>query len=316
MCSSPSTPADAPVLIAGPTASGKSALALRLAETLGGCVVNADALQVYAEWRVLTARPDDADLARAPHALYGHVPAAAAYSVGAWLRDMAGVLADCAVRGLRPIVVGGTGLYFDALTRGLADIPPPSPQARAEAEDRLRRLGREGLFRDLAARDPATAAAIDPLNPVRLTRAWEVLLDTGRGLAAWRAETPPPLVPRAARVALTPARDALYARCDARFDAMLSGGALEEARAVAALDLPPAAPALRAVGAAELIAHLQGRLTLEQAAAAAKQATRNYAKRQLTWIRNRMADWPQTADAGAAESRLSDLIAQTDRRAQ
>lgn len=307
MSSSFSAPPDDadPILIAGPTASGKSALALRLAQDLGGCVINADALQVYAEWRALTARPDARDLACAHHALYGHVPAETAYSVGAWLRDVARALDDCAAAGLRPIVVGGTGLYFDALTRGLAEIPPPSPQARAEAEARLRSLGREGLFAELSARDPATAAAIDPMNPVRLIRAWEVLIETGRGLAAWRAETPPPMVAHAARLALIPDRDALYARCDARFDAMLKDGALEEARRVAALDLPPSAPAMQAVGAKELIAHLAGAMTLEQASSTAKQATRNYAKRQMTWLRNRMANWPRADSADAAMTLLT-----------
>lgn len=282
-----------PILIAGPTASGKSALALALAERLGGCVINADASQVHDAWRVLTARPTAAEEARAPHRLYGHVPAGAPYSVGAWLRDVGGALAECATEGWRPIVVGGTGLYLTALTEGLAEIPPPTTTVRARALDRLAALGVAGLAAEIAARDPATFAALDPANPARLLRAWEVLEQTGEGLAAWRARTPPPLIAlaKAWPLALAPDRAALYARCDARFDTMLAGGALEEARAVAALRLPASAPALKALGARELIAHLRGDITLAQAAAAAKQATRNYAKRQATWFRNRMIAW-------------------------
>lgn len=282
-----------PILIAGPTASGKSALALALAERLGGCVINADAMQVYAEWRVLTARPSPQDEARAPHRLYGHVCAAAPWSVGAWLRDMAGALAECAAQGWRPIVVGGTGLYLTALTEGLAEIPPPSPAIRAAAQALLARRGVAGLAAEIAARDPATFAALDPANPARLLRAWEVLEQTGEGLAAWRARTPPPLVPlaQAKALALAPDRPRLYAACDARFDAMLEQGALAEAQAVAALGLPAQAPALKALGARELMAHLRGEIAPDAAAAAAKQATRNYAKRQMTWFRNRMIAW-------------------------
>lgn len=282
-----------PILIAGPTAIGKSALALALAERLDGCVINADASQVYAEWRVLTARPGKADEARAPHLLYGHVPARTPYSVGVWLRDVDAALAECAAKGWRPIVVGGTGLYLTALTEGLADIPPPSPAVRAAAQAQLDALGVAGLAAEIAARDPATFAALDSANPARLLRAWEVLEQTGEGLAAWRARTAPPLIALAdARaMVLTPDRAALYARCDARFAAMLAGGALDEARAMAALTLPASAPALRALGARELIAHLRGETTLDAAAEAARQATRNYAKRQMTWFRNRMIAW-------------------------
>jgi tRNA dimethylallyltransferase len=287
----PGAPPRAPILICGPTASGKSGLALALAERLGGVVINADALQVYRDWRVLTARPSSAEAARAPHRLYGMLGLAEPYSVGLWLRDAAAAMAEAEAAGLRPIVVGGTGLYFKALTEGLAEIPPPSPAVRAAAEARLAALGREGLAREIAARDPATAAAIDLANPARLLRAWEALEQTGEGLAALWARTPPPLVPAGARLLLTPPRAALYARCDARFDAMLAGGALDEARAVAAMAPPAEAPGLKALGARELIAHVEGRMTFEAAAAAAKQATRNYAKRQLTWARGRMGDW-------------------------
>lgn len=294
-----------PVLIAGPTASGKSALALRLAERTGGCVVNADALQVYGIFRLLTARPTPEEEARAPHRLYGFLDACAPWSVGDWLRAVAGVLADCRAQGLRPILVGGTGLYFKALTEGLAEIPVPSPEIRAGAEALLAREGREGLAACLAARDPATAAQTDLANPARLLRAWEVLEATGRGLADWRAQTPPPLLPLAScdAAVLAPDRPALYARIDARVAQMARDGALDEARA--ALALPPAAPALKAVGAAEFMACARGDSTLAEAVAAAAQATRNYAKRQLTWGRNQMIAWRRLSTQESVENWLS-----------
>ncbi|ESW62228.1 MAG: tRNA delta(2)-isopentenylpyrophosphate transferase [Rhodobacter sp. CACIA14H1] len=274
---------DAPVLIAGPTASGKSALAMDLAARDGRTVVNADALQVYANWRILTARPSPADEAALPHALYGHVPREAAYSVGHWLRDLAPLLS-------RPVViVGGTGLYLTALTEGLADIPPTPPAIRAEA-DRLLAAG--GLPSMLAALDPATAARIDSRNPVRVQRAWEVLQATGRGLADWQADTAAPLLPlaEAQAIVLRPGADWLNARIHSRFDMMMSQGALDEVRA----ELPfwePSRPSSRAIGAPELVAHLRGDLPLSDAVEAAKTATRQYAKRQRTWFRSRMGGW-------------------------
>jgi len=274
---------DAPVLIAGPTASGKSALAMDLAARDRRTVVNADALQVYANWRILTARPSPADEAALPHALYGHVPREAAYSVGHWLRDLAPLLQ-------RPVViVGGTGLYLTALTEGLADIPPTPPAIRAEA-DRL--LAAEGLPSMLAALDPATAARIDSRNPARVQRAWEVLQATGRGLADWQADTAAPLLPlaEAQAIVLRPGADWLNARIHSRFDMMMSQGALEEVRA----ELPfwePSRPSSRAIGAPELVAHLRGDLPLSDAVEAAKTATRQYAKRQRTWFRSRMGGW-------------------------
>ncbi len=294
-----------PILIAGPTASGKSGLALRLAQRLGGGVINADALQVYADWRVLTARPTAEEEAEAPHFLYGHVAAADPHSVGAWLRDAAGALAECAARGLRPIFVGGTGLYFRALTEGLAEIPPVPPEVRARAEVDFEALGREGFARRLAEADPESFAAIDPKNPSRLRRAWEVLEATGTGMAEWRRRTPAPLVPLAAAepILLIPDRADLYARCDARFDVMLRTGAVEEARA--AMDLEPDAPAMKALGAAELIGWLRGEIASDEAERRAKTATRNYAKRQLTWFRNQMADWPAFPSEEAALENLA-----------
>jgi tRNA dimethylallyltransferase len=274
---------DAPVLIAGPTASGKSALALDLALRDGRAVVNADALQVYANWRVLTARPGPEEEARAPHALYGHVPGDQAYSVGHWLREVAPFLA-------RPVViVGGSGLNFTALTRGLAEIPPVPAGVRAEAEARLAVEGAASLLADL---DPATRARIDPQNPARIQRAWEVWRATGRGLAAWQDDTGPALMPLTAAqgIVLQPETAWLNARIDARFAAMLAEGALAEARAnLAAWD--PTRPSSRAIGAAELVAHLQGQMTLAEAQAAASLASRQYAKRQRTWFRSNMAGW-------------------------
>jgi tRNA dimethylallyltransferase len=274
---------EAPVLIAGPTASGKSALALELAARDGRVVVNADALQVYANWRVLTARPSPKEEARVPHALYGHVARDQAYSVGHWLREVAPLLAQPVV------IVGGTGLNFTALTRGLADIPPVPASVRAEADARLAGEGAASLLSEL---DPATRARIDPQNPARVQRAWEVWRATGRGLAAWQDDTGPPLLPLAAAqgIVLQPDTPWLNARIDARFAAMLAEGALEEARA----NLPgwdPALPSARAIGAAELIAHLQGRMTLVQAQDAAMLASRQYAKRQRTWFRSNMEGW-------------------------
>lgn len=273
---------EAPVLLAGPTASGKSALALELAARDGRVVVNADALQVYACWRVLTARPSAEEAAAAPHALYGHVGRDEAYSAGHWLREVLALLD-------RPVVVvGGTGLYFMALTEGLAEVPPVPAAVRAEADA----LRTGDLAAMVAGLDPETAARIDLRNPARVQRAWEVLRATGRGLSAWQAATGAPALPpgRAETLLLRPDVDWLNARIDARFDAMLAAGALEEVRAEAPF-WNPARPAARAIGAAELIAHLRGEMPLAEAVAAAKLASRQYAKRQRTWFRNRMRGW-------------------------
>ncbi len=278
--------AERPVLIAGPTASGKSALALEAAARLGGPVVNADALQVFANWRVLTARPSPAEEAAVPHRLYGHVGREAGYSVGQWLRDLAPLLEG----GAPPVIVGGTGLYFSALTEGLAVIPPTPPEVRAEAD---LRLAAEGAAALLAEIDAATAARLDQQNPARVQRAWEVQRTTGRGLAAWHAETPAPLLPpaRAQTLLLAPAKDWLNARIDRRFDAMVAGGALEEAAANLALGWDPALPSAKAIGARELVEHLSGDRILKDAVAAGKTATRQFAKRQRTWFRSRMGQW-------------------------
>lgn len=272
------------LLIAGPTASGKSGLALAVARAQGGLIVNADALQVWSCWRVLTARPSVADEAEAPHALYGHVDPARSYSVGDWLREVA------ALTGRRLIVVGGTGLYLTALTQGLAPVPPVPDAVRAEADRRI--AAADGLARMVAGLDAATRARIDLKNPMRVQRAWEVLRATGRGLAAWQADTPPPLIAPAAaqRLVMVADRDWLAERIARRFGQMIAEGALDEAR----MQLPawnPARQWARAIGAPELIAHLRGETDLDTATRLAIIATRQYAKAQRSWFRGRMRDW-------------------------
>ncbi len=278
-------PPDHPVLIAGPTASGKSALAMRIAESDGGIIVNADAIQVYDNWRVLTARPSADDEARLPHHLFGHIAFDQPYSAGQWLRDVAPLLTGK----IRPIIVGGTGLYFSALTEGLADIPETPPHIRAEA-DALRTSGQwEKMLEDL---DTATRDRIDTQNPMRVQRAWEVLKTSGQNLAQWHDATPPALLPlsQVTPIVLQAPKDWLNDRIQRRFDQMLDQGALDEARA----NLPhwnPALPSSKAIGAPELIAHLQGHLSLDAARSAATIATRQFAKRQRTWFRARMQKW-------------------------
>ncbi len=270
-----------PVLIAGPTGSGKSALALQIAQTHGGQIINADALQVFAGWPILSAQPSPADLARAPHALYGYLPHDADYSVGHWLRAVKPLLDGP----LRPIIVGGTGLYFMALTGGLAEIPATPPQVRAQA-DQL------PLAELLAGLDNATYNALDRNNRARVQRAWEVQRATGRALADWQADTPAPLLPLAQTTALVlrPGVDWLNARISARFDTMLDMGALAEAQAMRP-HWNPAHLSSKTIGAAQLIAHLDGALSLNQARDSAIIASRQYAKRQRTWLRARMQGW-------------------------
>lgn len=281
-----SIPADLPVLIAGPTAAGKSMLALEIADTSGGVIVNADALQVFDGWRILTARPDDHDLGMAEHLLYGHVPFNRDYSVGRWLRDVAQILDKSPDR---PIIVGGTGLYFKALTEGLANIPATPPEIRVRAAQLLADQGLDALIIGL---DPATLARIDRQNPVRVQRAWEVQQATGRSLAAWQDMTPPPLLPleQCTPIVLNADRDWLNARIDRRFELMLKGGALEEARAMEP-HWNPAHLSAKAIGAPQLIAHIRGEITLDQARDGARIASHQYAKRQRTWFRARMGGW-------------------------
>ncbi len=303
-------PVSSPLLLAGPTASGKSALAVALAERLGGWVVNADSMQVYAGWHLLTARPSPEEAARVPHRLYGHVDPARRYSVGDWLRDVAGVLEEARAAGAVPVIVGGTGLYFEALTRGLAAVPPIPPAIRDETEARLARDGAEAFRRDLLALDPA-AATLDIGNPRRMLRAWEVMAATGRSITDWARETPPPLLPldKVRVIAIEADRDALVARIEARLDAMLAAGLVEEAAAMAARGLDPALPAMRAVAAPPLFAYLDGAISLDEAMVRAKTDTRRYAKRQRTWLRNRMGDWPRVPMGASADAALETMAA-------
>ncbi|MVO14383.1 tRNA (adenosine(37)-N6)-dimethylallyltransferase MiaA [Parasedimentitalea huanghaiensis] len=272
---------DQPVLIAGPTASGKSALALEIAQRQGGVIINADASQVYDCWQVITARPSMTEEAQANHALYGHMPYDASYSTGHWLREVAPLLKGPH----RPIIIGGTGLYFAALTVGLAEIPPTPTEVRA-AGDQM------ALDEMLAALDAKTQARIDVKNRARVQRAWEVFQTTGKSLSDWQDETPPPMLPLNTCVPLVfdVEKDWLEKRIRKRFDLMLDQGALDEARAM--MDrYDPVLPSCRAIGVPELMGYLKGQLTLEQAREQASVATRQFAKRQRTWFRSKMRSW-------------------------
>jgi tRNA dimethylallyltransferase len=285
-------------LIAGPTASGKSALALRLAREHGGEIVNADSMQIYRDLSVLTARPSAEEEAQAPHHLYGVADAGDGWSVGRWLRAARAALDDIAARGRTAVVVGGTGLYFHALTRGLAEIPEVPAAVRQAAWDRYEGEG-EATFRDaLRAVDPAAEARIAPSDRQRLTRAFEVHAATGRSLSDWQAEGGEGALTGYRALVLDPPREALYARCDLRFEAMAAGGALEEARALLARGLDPALPLMKAVGLRELGRHLSGELTLDEAVALGQQETRRYVKRQSTWFRNQTPDWERVEAFG------------------
>lgn len=271
---------DLPVLIAGPTASGKSGLALAIAEACGGVIVNADASQVYDCWRILSARPSRAEEARAPHLLYGHLPYDTPYSTGHWLREVTPLLA-----GPRPIIVGGTGLYFAALTEGLAPIPKTPGPVRNEADAQ----SPESMIADL---DPETLARIATDNRARVQRAWEVQRATGRGLAAWQDDTSPPVLAKGSYhgIVLDSPKEWLTPRIESRFDAMLRGGALDEARAMQDR-FDPNLPSCRAIGVAQAMGVIKGEMTHAQAVLSASVATRQYAKRQRTWFRSRMGDW-------------------------
>jgi tRNA dimethylallyltransferase len=296
-------------LIAGPTASGKSALALRLAQETGGEIVNADALQLYRDLRVLSARPSPEDEARAPHHLFGVADAADGWSVGRWLRAAAETLAEIAARGRPAIVVGGTGLYFGALTKGLAEVPPTPADAVRAAEQAFDAQGEAQARETLRKVDPAAAARIGRGDRQRLVRALAVAEATGRALSDWQADTRPLLAPGAwFGVVLEPPREALYARCDARLAMMMDHGAVEEAAALAARGLDPALPAMKAVGLRELAAFARGAVSRSEALAAARIATRQYAKRQMTWFRNQTPDWPRI-DALDAETQWGRFLA-------
>jgi tRNA dimethylallyltransferase len=297
------------VLIAGPTASGKSALALALAERVGGIVVNADSMQVYRDLKIITARPGPDEERRAPHLLYGHVDAAENYSVGRFVADAGAVLAAAQRQGRLAIFVGGSGLYFKALTAGLAAIPNVPAEIRTAVRARLGELGPAALHAELARRDPATAGRLQPADRPRIARALEVLEATGRSITDWHREgMAPALDPaRAVTVFLAPDRAALYERIDARFDAMLAAGALEEVAALAARRLDPLLPAMKAHGVPWLIRRLAGELALAEAVVEAKKDTRHYAKRQFTWFRHQLADWPRVDPDDALDAVMRKL---------
>ena len=281
------------VLIAGPTASGKSALALAVAENLGGVIVNADSMQVYRDLRIITARPTADDEIRAPHELYGFVDAAENYSVGRWCRDVEETLREIGKQGRVPILVGGTGLYFKALTSGLAAVPPIPADIRADVRGRLQQEGAPALHAELMRLDPATAQRVTANDRSRISRALEVVLATGRALSDWHREGLPPLIDpaRAVKVFITCERKELVRRIEVRFDAMIKSTALDEVRRLAERRLDPALPAMKAHGVPWLIRHLNGEISREEAIAGAVMDTRRYAKRQLTWFRNQIKDW-------------------------
>jgi tRNA dimethylallyltransferase len=297
------------VLIAGPTASGKSALALRIADRFGGTIINADSMQVYRDLRIITARPSPAEEARVSHRLYGHVDAAVNYSTGQWLHDVAAVIAEEKAAGRLPILVGGTGLYFKALTSGLAAVPSVPAEIRADVRGRLARDGVAPLYAELAERDPTSASRLMPNDRARISRALEVVLATGRSLSDWHREGLPPIIDAnsAAKVFLTCDRSELVQRIEARFAAMLEAGALEEVSALAARKLDRALPAMKAHGVPWLVRHIEGEITLDEAAAGAVMDTRRYAKRQVTWFRTQMPGWTSIGPE-AAGARVEDLL--------
>ena len=281
------------ILIAGPTASGKSVVALALAERLGGTVINADSMQLYRELRVLTARPSEADEALAPHRLYGVVSASEAFSVGRWLEAAQAAIAEARDAGSVPILVGGTGLYFKALIEGLAPIPDSPSEVRAYWREQAARLTPEALHRELAARDPGVAAKLRSSDPQRIVRALEVIDATGVSLSEWQGAPAAPvlLADDVLRFVIAPEREPLYAAIDVRFDHMIENGAIEEVEALLALGLDDSLPAMRAHGVRELRAYLAGANSLEDAQTKSKTESRRYAKRQMTWARRYMADW-------------------------
>jgi len=291
------------VLIAGPTASGKSALALELAQKIGGVVVNTDSMQVYRDLRIITARPTPEEEALVPHRLYGHVDAAVNFSAGSWVTDAAAVLAEARAQNRLPIFTGGSGLYFKALTRGLSAVPPIPAEVREDVRARLERGGVEALHAELAQRDPASAERLKPRDRTRIARALEVVEATGRSLTDWHRDGLPPLLPQGSfkAVFLAPDRDALYARIDARFDAMLQAGALQEVERLAARRLDPLLPAMKAHGVPALIRHVSGEISLEAAAEIGRTDTRHYAKRQFTWFRHQLPEFEWVRPEAAGE---------------
>jgi tRNA dimethylallyltransferase len=300
----------AAILIAGPTASGKSALALALAKSQGGVVINADSMQVYRDLRIITARPTPEEEAQAPHRLFGHIDAAENYSVGRWCVDAARVLAETAAAARTPILVGGTGLYFKALTQGLSASPPIPAAVREAVRARLARDEIAALHAELMQRDPETAARLIPGDRARITRALEVVMATGRSIGDWHRDGLRPVLDpaRCLRVFLNPDREAVKRRIDTRFDAMLAAGALDEVRALDARALDPNLPAMKAHGVPWLRRHLHGEISLAEAAEGGKRDTRRYTRRQVTWFRNQMPDW-QWLGPGQALTKIEAMFA-------
>lgn len=278
------------ILIAGPTASGKSALALAVAQRIGGAIVNADSMQVYRDLRIITARPTPEEERLVPHLLFGHVDAAVNYSVGRWLADFTATLRELDGRGVTPVVAGGTGMYFKAALYGLSDIPAVPEAVRAQVRDAAQGKSPQQLHAELSARDPETAARLRPTDPQRILRALEVLTATGKPLVSFQGPRSPPLLDPAAYPAffLAPERETLYARIDARFDRMMESGALEEVAALRARGLDPVLPAMRAHGVPHLIRYLEGRMSRDEAFMRGKADTRHYAKRQFTFARHQL----------------------------
>jgi tRNA dimethylallyltransferase len=299
-----------PILLAGPTASGKSALALAIAEHVGGVIVNADSMQVYRELRILSARPTPDEEARVPHALYGFVSAAEAYSAGRFARDAAAAIGVARDQGRRPVIVGGTGLYFKTLLEGLSPVPRIGESIRDHWRSEADRIGAAELHRELARRDAVMAARLAPTDTQRIVRALEVIAETGQSLADWQKLRDPPILNEAdtVRLLLTVDRFELHARADARFERMMAEGALEEARVIAGMGLDPALPAMRAIGVRPLLAALKSERSLEDAVERAKLETRQYIKRQETWFKSHMIAWKHI-NAQYMESNMPEIIA-------
>ncbi|MDE1992846.1 MAG: tRNA (adenosine(37)-N6)-dimethylallyltransferase MiaA [Rhizobiaceae bacterium] len=278
------------ILITGPTASGKSALAVELARVHDGVVINADSMQVYDTLRVLTARPSEADMKGIPHHLYGHVPASQAYSTGVWLREAKDLIAQLRSEGRTPVFVGGTGLYFKALTGGLSDMPEIPADIRSRLREQLLSEGAEALHRQLGDRDPAMADTLNPQDGQRIVRALEMIEATGQSIAAFQGKTGPVIVDpdRARKIVVLPDRAVLHQRINGRFEKMLAMGAEDEVRDLLALNLPQEMPVMKAIGVSQIAAMLKGEITRNEVLELGSAATRQYAKRQMTWFRNQM----------------------------